>query len=58
VGNSVERIEATRNMTDTRRAAAGFLLAPLIVGIVIACIVFVLAAIGEPAGFTRLAIAL
>jgi hypothetical protein len=44
-------------MTDTRRAAAGFLLAPPIVGIVIACIVFVLAAIGEPGDFGRASLA-
>jgi hypothetical protein len=40
-------------MTDTRRAIAGFILAPLIVAMAIACIVFVLAATGEPGGLGR-----
>ena len=40
-------------MTDTGRAVTGFLLAPLIVGVVIACIVFVLAMASEPGGFGR-----
>jgi hypothetical protein len=40
-------------MTHTRRAVAGFLLAPLIVAVVIACMVFVLAALSEPGGLGR-----
>ncbi len=40
-------------MTDTRRAVAGFLLAPLIVGLGIACIVFVLAALSGSGSFGR-----
>jgi hypothetical protein len=40
-------------MTDHRRAIAGFILAPLVVAVVIACIVFVLAAVSEPGGLGR-----
>ena len=36
-------------MTDTRRAIAGFILAPLIVAIVIACIIFLISIASQPA---------